>query len=202
LIATEGAAALTLRRVADEVGTSTMSIYTRFGSMPELRHAVRQEGFTRLAAALAKVTRTADPVADVAALGLAYYRNGASNPDLYRVMFIEEPLDSADAAIGWDTFDTLVAGVARAREAGRFSRGHPADLARQLWVLAHGVVSLELARMITAEEALASLGEAAHALLVSFGDEPKSARRSLTAALRRSAAPPAADRPTRTAYRD
>ena len=48
LIATEGAGALTLRRVADEVGTSTMAIYTHFGGMPELRRAVRQEASARL----------------------------------------------------------------------------------------------------------------------------------------------------------
>ena len=50
LIATEGADGLTLRRVADEVGTSTMAVYTCFGGMPELRRAVRREGFARLAA--------------------------------------------------------------------------------------------------------------------------------------------------------
>src|SRR5438477_232205 len=41
LIATEGASGLTLRRVAEEVGTSTMAVYTHFGGMPELRRAVR-----------------------------------------------------------------------------------------------------------------------------------------------------------------
>src|SRR5438045_8769349 len=66
LIATEGAAALTLRRVADEVGTSTMAIYTHFGGMSELRRAVRQEGFARLAARAARVRETDDPVADLA----------------------------------------------------------------------------------------------------------------------------------------
>src|SRR5437016_4851039 len=42
LIATQGAAGLKLRRVAEEVGTSTMAIYTHFGGMPELRRAVRR----------------------------------------------------------------------------------------------------------------------------------------------------------------
>ena len=185
IIATEGVAALTLRRVADEAGTSTMGIYTRFGGTPELRHAVRIEGFARLAAALAEVGQTSDPAADVAALGLAYYRSGIERPHLYRVMFMEEPLDSADAEIGWDTFEMLVAGTARAVDAGRFSRGEAGDMARQLWVLAHGVVSLELARMLAPMEALDTLGRTAYALFVSFGDDPKKARRSMSAALRR-----------------
>src|SRR5437764_1480840 len=79
LIATEGAAALTLRRVADEVGTSTMAIYTHFGGMSELRRAVRQEGFARLAARAARVRETDDPVADLAVLGREYYEHAMSD---------------------------------------------------------------------------------------------------------------------------
>src|SRR5437764_11892737 len=107
LIATEGASGLTLRRVADEVGTSTMAIYTHFGGMPELRRAVRREGFARLAARSARVGESDDPVADVAMLGLEYYELAISEPHLYRVMFMEQPLDEDDARTGWDTFNTL-----------------------------------------------------------------------------------------------
>ena len=58
LIATEGSSGLTLRRVADQVGTSTMAVYTHFGGMNELRLEVRREGFARLAAHLAQVEQT------------------------------------------------------------------------------------------------------------------------------------------------
>src|SRR5437763_9593343 len=108
LIATEGASGLTLRRVADAVGTSTMAIYTHFGGMPELRRAVRREGFARLAEHLGQVRESEDPVADLALLGRAYYENALSNPHLYRVMFAEQPLDEADAAARTETFDVLV----------------------------------------------------------------------------------------------
>src|SRR5437764_14897109 len=94
LIATEGAAGLTLRRVAEEVGTSTMAIYTYFGGMPELRRAVRQEGFSRLAARAAQLGESDDPVADLAGLGLAYYQIAMSNPHLYRALYMEQPLDA------------------------------------------------------------------------------------------------------------
>src|SRR5437588_9466561 len=89
LIAEEGNAGLTLRRLADEVGTSTMAIYTHFGGMPELREEVRGEGFARLRAHLEAVEDTGDAVADLAVLGAAYYANGTTNPNLYRVMFME-----------------------------------------------------------------------------------------------------------------
>src|SRR5436189_5969729 len=48
LIAAKGAAGMTLRGLAEEVGTSTMAVYTHFGGMPELRRAVRREGLPGL----------------------------------------------------------------------------------------------------------------------------------------------------------
>src|SRR6266576_6984080 len=105
LIATEGAAGLTLRRVAEEVETSTMAIYTYFGGMPELRRAVRQEGFARLATRAEQLGESDDPVADLAGLGLAYHQLAMSNPHLYRAMYMEQPLAAADAPAGSDTFN-------------------------------------------------------------------------------------------------
>src|SRR5438874_13803162 len=87
LIATEGASGLTLRRVAEEVGTSTMAVYTHFGGMPELRRAVRREGFARLAARAAELGVSEDPVADLAGLGLGYYEHAMGERDLHRVLY-------------------------------------------------------------------------------------------------------------------
>lgn len=56
-----------------------------------------------------------------------------SSPHLYRVMFMEAPLDEADAAAGAATFDVLVAGVARCVAAGRFDPADPSAAATQLW---------------------------------------------------------------------
>ncbi len=183
LIATEGTAALTLRRVADEVGTSTMAVYTNFGGMPELRRAVRLEGFARLAAHLARVPESDDPVADVVMLGRAYYENAMSNPHLYRVMFMEQPLDAADAAVGWaETFDLLVAAVQRSIDADRFDPSSAVDFATELWALEHGVVTLKLTNLLSSEQALACLVETSLRLYVSYGDDPEAANRSLSQA--------------------
>src|SRR5439155_12905781 len=103
LIATEGGARLKLRRVAEEVGTSTMAIYTYFGGMPELRRAVRREGFARLATRAEQLGESEDPVADLAWLGLAYHQVAMSNPHPYRSMYMEQPLDAGDEAAGSET---------------------------------------------------------------------------------------------------
>jgi AcrR family transcriptional regulator len=185
LIATEGAGGLTLRRVANEVGTSTMAIYTQFGGMAELRRAVRQEGYARLAAHLAQVNETDDAVADLALLGSAYYENAMSNPDLYRVMFMEQPLDAADAAIGREAFDSLIAGVQRSIATGRFGPADPVDLATQFWALGHGVITLQLAQLLSAEQALTCLRDAVLNLFTAYGDDREIATQSIAHARRR-----------------
>jgi AcrR family transcriptional regulator len=147
LIAAEGPAQLTLRKLAKAVGTSTMAVYTHFGGMDELRREVRREGFDRLRQHLSAVPRTDDPVADISALGAAYYINAVTNPNLYRAMFMEGPVGEDDAEVGADTFLQLVDAVQRCVDAGAFA-GDATEMATQMWALSHGVVTLELAHLL------------------------------------------------------
>ena len=183
LIATEGPTALTLRRVADEVGTSTMAIYTHFGGMPELRRAVRREGYANLAGAGAGVEETDDPVYDVARLGRVYNELAVREPHLYRVMFIEQPLDEADAEIGSDTRETLTRAMARCIEAGRFAPADPADLARQFWAFGHGVMALLSVGLLSPEDAFRCAVDGGLSLFIGWGDDSDAARASLTRAI-------------------
>src|SRR5436309_7203438 len=131
LIATQGAAGLKLRRVAEEVGTSTMAIYTHFGGMPELRRAVRAEWFARLTHRLAGVRESEDPVADLVFLGVAYAENATRNPHLYRATFMDVALDEADAHAHMATFDVLTRAIERSSAARRFAPADAAQLAFQ-----------------------------------------------------------------------
>lgn len=175
LLVEEGPAALTTRRLATEIGTSTMAVYTHFSGMEQLRHELVAEGFRRLAARLDLVDLTDDPVADVAVMGVAYFTNAVSNPDLYRLMFSAEKAHK-DSEISLGTFDRLVAGVSRAIEAGRF-KGDAVQLATHLWVMTHGIVTLEIAGVLP-EEGLKIFADMGLNLFLSFGDEPDAARRS------------------------
>jgi AcrR family transcriptional regulator len=150
LLTQEGPAALSTRRLATEVGTSTMAVYTHFGGLPDLVKAVADEGFERLAAHLAEVPQTDDPVQDLMALGWAYRANALDNPQLYSVMFGSASLggyqrsgDDLDA--GRYTFDVLVEGIARVMASGQWRTGDPEQVAAQLWSALHGYVMLELA---------------------------------------------------------
>lgn len=188
IVATEGRAALTLRRLARDVGTSTMAVYTHFGSMEQLRREVRVEGFARLRARLEKVRRTRDPVADLIVLGAAYYLSGVESPNLYRAMFLDGPVDEEDLGTGLDTFMFLVEGVTRCRDAGRLpaaSDADPAELAVDLWAMSHGLLSLQLAGMLPEEQALGRFDAVGGNLLAAWGADPALLRRSHSSAVRR-----------------
>jgi AcrR family transcriptional regulator len=189
IIATEGLGRLTLRRLAHEVGTSTMAIYTHFGGMTELRREIRREGFARLGARQAAVANTGDPVADLWSLGLAYYGNAIENPNLYQAMFMEGPVDDDDAGAGLETFDQLVTAVRRCIDAGRFDPADPVGLATQLWALVHGLVTLELACLLPRVRALPCLEAGARNLMAAFGDDPRAVGASIARATDRSTRP-------------
>jgi AcrR family transcriptional regulator len=149
LLAEEGPVALSTRRLAAAVGTSTMAVYTHFGGMDDLVRAMVHEGFARLHHRMIQVGATDDPVADVVTLGCAYRGNALDNPHLYAVMFGASSLGGFsltgdDRQHGRYTLEVLVGAVSRCIAAGRF---HPADahlLAHQMWIALHGLVTLEL----------------------------------------------------------
>ncbi|MEV0383775.1 TetR/AcrR family transcriptional regulator [Nonomuraea sp. NPDC050643] len=169
---------ITLRSLVAGTSVSTMAVYTHFGGMDGMWRALRQEGFTRLDAGFATMTRSADPVRDLSALLAAYLRNALDHPDLYRVMFDAgfdlEDLKAADA-----TLDHLVQAVRRARDAGRFRAGtDPLDLAIQSWAIGHGLVSL-VANGPLPRSTLDHCVPMLTALYVSVGDDPGTCRTSV-----------------------
>ena len=149
LLVEEGPAAVTTRRVAAAVGTSTTAIYSLVGSKDDLVQAVCDEGFARLAAHLAAVEVSDDPLVDIHRMADAYFDMALESPALYRVMFDRTGPEMVedDPRPGAETLTTLVHAVRRAVDAGLL-RGEPFDLAVQLWALGHGVVSLALTGML------------------------------------------------------
>lgn len=157
-VARGGLEALSVRRVAEAVGTSTMAVYTHFGSKDELLGAVVQQGFDRLATALAAVPITDDPTVDLLALGDAYRRMALADANLYRVMFSRNPLGLGDPGPALDgdvpddpglrAFVRILDAATRVIDSGR-AQGDPGTLAHALWGLVHGCVDLELAGFLT-----------------------------------------------------
>jgi AcrR family transcriptional regulator len=158
ILSRDGAAALSLRRLATATGTSTMAVYTLFGDKNGLLAAMYRAGFERLGAAeVAAVDGVTDPLGALAELGYAYRRAALANPHLYDLMFGRpvaafEP-DAADKAVADATFRPLVEAVQRCLDAGVLVGGDPERIAFYLWAVTHGMVSLELAGQLPGDEA-------------------------------------------------
>lgn len=148
LLSTEGPAALSVRRLANDAGTSTTAVYSLFGGKPALLRALYVEAFRRFGARLAAVAPTGDPADDLVALGLAYRDSALADPHLYGIMFSRpvagfEPDEGARAESA-ATMDPLLGAVRAGIAAGRL-RAVPAEhIALSLWGCVHGLVSLEL----------------------------------------------------------
>ena len=135
-----GLAAISLRTLARDCGTSTTAVYSLFGGKPGLLAAVLDEALRRFTARLAGVVPGADPVDDVVRLGAAYRSGALADPHLFDAMFTGE-LQPAEAKAALDPLHELVdrAVAAHALRADL----DPATAALTLWSTVHGWVVLE-----------------------------------------------------------
>ncbi|RZQ60448.1 TetR/AcrR family transcriptional regulator [Amycolatopsis suaedae] len=193
LLADGGPETVQARRLAAEIGASTMAVYTHFGGMGALVEAVREEGFRRIADAVTAAPVTGDPVADLLRTDLAYQDVARDNPNLYAVTFGQavlggrrittrervHPVDTPSAE-GQRAFGVLMSGVERAVAAGRLRAGSTSGIAGQLWSSLHGYLSLELTGYLGPREtAVRGVFLPLHrTLMVGLGDTPEAVARS------------------------
>jgi AcrR family transcriptional regulator len=148
LLESEGPEALTMRRIAGEVGCSTSVLYSMFGSKAGVAEALWCEGFERLHAALASVDDD-EPLTRLARLGRAYRQTALANRSYYAVMF-SRPIPGFEPSpeayeVSLRPLRLLVEAVAACVAAGVFRPLDATHAARMLWAASHGAVSLELA---------------------------------------------------------
>jgi AcrR family transcriptional regulator len=145
-LSTSGLAALSLRTLAAEVGTSTTAVYALFGGKPGLLEALHAEAFSRLGARLGAVPVGADPVEDLVALARAYREAALADPHFYDVMFGGAlPAGEQWWGAAAPAFRPVVELVERAVATGALRPGtEPVTVSLALWATVHGLVSLHL----------------------------------------------------------
>lgn len=84
--ADEGWNAVTVRRVAEEAGTTTWAVYSLFGSKQGLEEELHQAMFERLLELMRATPTTADPRADLLELRHAYRTWATGHPDRYAAL--------------------------------------------------------------------------------------------------------------------
>ena len=82
LLAAEGPGALTVRRIANEAGVSTMNVYSRFGGKDGVVEHLFVEGFRLLGEGMRSIVDSGDPVADMVSCGMAYRQFAIEQPDV------------------------------------------------------------------------------------------------------------------------
>jgi AcrR family transcriptional regulator len=128
LLEAEGEPALTMRRVAQEMGIRAPSLYKHVASKDDIEAGLQERALRDMAVAFA-------PAKDLFAIAAAYRRWALARPGLYELAtgrplrrdVISPEVEAAAAA-------PLVAAV-----------GGDEHRARAVWALVHGLVDLELA---------------------------------------------------------
>jgi AcrR family transcriptional regulator len=148
LLASEGAAAITTRRVASRANTSAPAIFELFGDKTGLVRALFFEGFRRLRAHLEELPPARGAVADLIEFVHTFRAFTLEHPALFEVMY-NKPFEAFspstdERAVGDATRSILVDRTAACVQAGRL-RGDPVDIAHAILALAIGLATQETA---------------------------------------------------------
>ena len=171
ILTEEGVEGLSLRKVADRAGSTTMAIYKFYGGKSGVLNALYREGFQQLIAMQKSVlAQTTEPRAVLVELCRGFRGVALRFAAHYRIMLgdrsPEFAPDGESGAVAKASFDTLVSACARFLEA-RGATGSPERLAIHLFTACHGNVALELAGYQTVDGA-ATLDEHVALLLDGF----------------------------------
>jgi AcrR family transcriptional regulator len=148
IVATDGPHALSVRAVADEVGTSTRAVYSVFGGKSGLVAALAQRTFDVLGELLDAATPSDDPVADAVETGMRVYRPFVlEHPSLFRIAFQRVlPLELTPelSAARERTFAKLETRFERLADAGLLARRDVRAAAVEFNAMCEGLANAEL----------------------------------------------------------
>jgi AcrR family transcriptional regulator len=149
LVAAGGPGALSVRAVADAVGTTTRAVYSLFGSKDGLVDALGTQAFEYLGDGLAEAPETDDPAADLVELGATMYRRFVcDHPSLYRIAFQrivpDFELSPELAEIRGRVWLQLEARLARLKDAGLMDDRSVTEAAVEFNAMCEGLANAEL----------------------------------------------------------
>ncbi len=160
ILAQEGPHALSMRKLSEKVGASTIVLYTYFRNKQDILDELYREGFTRLRQDLEIVEFGLDPMEYVMQLGRAYRKSAIGNSTYYQIMFSQCVPGFMPSLTSLETsqqcFQVLRQGVQHCVDAGLVLPASASETAQVLWGTLHGIISLELFGYLGASQ----LGEA------------------------------------------
>jgi AcrR family transcriptional regulator len=148
MLASDGVAEFTTRRVAQQASTSTPAVYELFGDKAGLVREMFFEGFRTLGRRLTELTLTEDPRADLISVIRSFRLFVRENPVLADLMFSRPFADfdpgPAERRAGDEVRQFIVAAVRRCVAAGVIG-GDETDIAHVIVAMAQGLAGQETA---------------------------------------------------------
>ncbi|WP_243041864.1 TetR/AcrR family transcriptional regulator [Dyella sedimenti] len=147
----EGPAAVTMRRLAAEVGSGTMTAYRYFANKEEIITAVRTRGLHRFSEALERALDSpGDGRQRSRAVRDAYIAFARRNTATYRLMFEYPETNRTDPAYrqAYERMWRTIAAHVEVLVAEGTVDADPAILGHQIWAALHGAVMLEIAGLL------------------------------------------------------
>ena len=157
IVLADGLDGLSVRGLADDVGTTTRAVYSLFGSKDGLLVALGTRAFELLGAAINELAATGDPAADLVEAGVAVFRRFAvDHPTLFRIG-VQHTLPSPDLARQFraaaaEAFAGLEARMTRLEESGLLGARTVRDAACEFHALCEGLAAVELRGLMPAGE--------------------------------------------------
>ncbi|HEV2681952.1 MAG TPA: TetR/AcrR family transcriptional regulator [Rhodanobacter sp.] len=156
----EGPAAVTMRRIAADIGCGTMTAYRYFANKEQIITAVRTRGLHRFSEALERALETpGDGRVRSRAVRDAYIAFARADTATYRLMF-EYPETNRDDPAYREAHERMWRTVAAHVEVLIAEGAVAADaplLGHQIWAALHGAVMLEIAGLLPPGHDAASL---------------------------------------------
>ena len=147
-----GLPAVSLRRIASNLGVTAPALYAHFESKDALLAAIAEEEFSVLIDRLQDAAvGLDDPIDRIKAQSRAYVDHATSSPAMVQVMTVFRPGWSPQSlapelAMASKSFEVSSVAVQEAMDAGRFHGADPLMASLTIWAAAHGVASVLLSR--------------------------------------------------------
>lgn len=148
LLLEQGYDGFSLRQVAERIGYSATTIYLYFKDKDELVFSLIDEVWDQFGRELEQAAASvADPIAQLRAIGHAYFNFGLNNPVYYQLMFMQrcdflfcpKPNEELPRIA---SFVVLTNTVQAAIDAGALKPGDVQVYSLTAWSMVHGLVSL------------------------------------------------------------
>jgi AcrR family transcriptional regulator len=148
-VAEGGLEALSVRRVAGEVGTTTRAVYSLFGSKDGLVIALGTHAFNLLGEAMDSLPMTDDPAHDLVESGAVVFRRFTlGHPALFAISLLQVGVEPEIAREFWSVQESalarLEARIGRLADAGLLGRRTVPDAVMEFHAFCEGLAALEL----------------------------------------------------------